>query len=294
VSLQSAVPTYALYGEYDENLGPEWLHCETIAARSARHNWIIRSHRHSGFFQILFLSKGRGTFMEGERAQALRSPCAVLVPPQTVHGFRFSRDVRGHVVTLVAARLEQAFAEAPEVLRLTSKARVVDLSADRIAADQCALGIGAVAEEFEGHRSSRSALMHANLLTALVWLARAAERNDGNFKPSRAYRQAMNFRVLVDAHFRSEHGVRFYAKQLGITPTHLNRIAREVFDCSALGLIGGRLLMEARRELTFTVRPVNLIAESLGFSDAAYFTRFFTRHVGVSPRRFRTASSQHE
>jgi AraC family transcriptional activator of pobA len=34
---------------------------------------------------------------------------------------------------------------------------------------------------------------------------------------------------------------------------------------------------------------VNQIAWSVGFEDAAYFSRFFTRHAGQSPRRFRTA-----
>jgi AraC family transcriptional activator of pobA len=34
--------------------------------------------------------------------------------------------------------------------------------------------------------------------------------------------------------------------------------------------------------------PVKDIAEALGFSDPAYFTRFFKRQTGLSPAAFRT------
>jgi AraC family transcriptional activator of pobA len=52
-------------------------------------------------------------------------------------------------------------------------------------------------------------------------------------------------------------------------------------------LIHARILLEAKRQLHYTDSAVKEIATSLGIDDAAYFTRFFTRRVGVSPREFR-------
>ena len=47
------------------------------------------------------------------------------------------------------------------------------------------------------------------------------------------------------------------------------------------------LSREARRELIYTPRTVGTISDSLGFADPGYFTRFFKRLTGVSPKDFR-------
>jgi AraC family transcriptional activator of pobA len=46
-------------------------------------------------------------------------------------------------------------------------------------------------------------------------------------------------------------------------------------------------MREARRNLAYTSMSVATVAYALGFGDPAYFTRAFTRTVGVSPRTFR-------
>jgi AraC family transcriptional activator of pobA len=70
---------------------------------------------------------------------------------------------------------------------------------------------------------------------------------------------------------------------VGITPTQLNRVCRQVLGCTALAVLHARLLLEAQRELAYTTMPIKQVALDLGFADAAYFSRFFQRAVGVSP-----------
>jgi len=50
-----------------------------------------------------------------------------------------------------------------------------------------------------------------------------------------------------------------------------------------------RLLLQAQRELTYSRLSVKQIAFELGFTDAAYFTRFFRRLAGCSPAQWRLA-----
>jgi methylphosphotriester-DNA--protein-cysteine methyltransferase len=49
-----------------------------------------------------------------------------------------------------------------------------------------------------------------------------------------------------------------------------------------------RLLLEAMRMLTYTSAPVSRVADELGFSDSAYFARFFRGRTGMTASRFRT------
>ncbi|MET0366097.1 MAG: helix-turn-helix domain-containing protein, partial [Sphingobium sp.] len=46
-------------------------------------------------------------------------------------------------------------------------------------------------------------------------------------------------------------------------------------------------LLEARRSLLYSNLSVAEIAFSVGFADPAYFSRFFQRNMGVSPRQYR-------
>ena len=96
----AALPTYALYGESDRTQATDWLHCESIAARSQRHDWEIRPHRHAALFQILHIGRGAAQAQLGPDVAALDGPCVLWVPALEPHGFRFSPGTEGTVLTV--------------------------------------------------------------------------------------------------------------------------------------------------------------------------------------------------
>ncbi len=99
------VPTYQLYGEDNGTTVDFWLHCETLYSRSSLHHFDIGRHRHESFLQILYIRNGFGdaTFEAGP--EPITTPAVILVPPGFAHGFRFSRDVTGTVITVLPAAL---------------------------------------------------------------------------------------------------------------------------------------------------------------------------------------------
>ena len=60
----------------------------------------------------------------------------------------------------------------------------------------------------------------------------------------------------------------------------------------AAAMLDERALLEARRLLLYSNLSVTEIAYSVGFDDPAYFSRFFTRHVGQPPRAYRAGRGQ--
>lgn len=56
---------------------------------------------------------------------------------------------------------------------------------------------------------------------------------------------------------------------------------------SAQQLLHERVLLEAKRHLTYTNMTIGQVAERLGFKEPAYFTRFFKRSVKLTPKAFR-------
>jgi len=94
------VPVFQLYGEKGEVRAPDLIHCESIASRSRLHNWEINPHRHHGLFQVLWLEQGEAYFQLDGRRGRLAESSVLLVPQHCVHGFKFSKDAHGLVVTL--------------------------------------------------------------------------------------------------------------------------------------------------------------------------------------------------
>ena len=62
-----------------------------------------------------------------------------------------------------------------------------------------------------------------------------------------------------------------------------------VAGSSPAQMLDDRALLEARRLLLYSQLSVTEVAYAVGFEDAAYFSRFFTRHVGQPPRAYRAA-----
>jgi AraC family transcriptional activator of pobA len=95
------------------------------------------------------------------------------------------------------------------------------------------------------------------------------------------------FNVLVESHFRREHSVAYYANLLHKSPKTLANIFALYSDKTALQLIQGRILLEAKRLLHYTPKSVKEITYELGFEEPAYFCNFFKRHTAVSPIKYR-------
>lgn len=282
----SEVPVFDLYGENTQALAPELIHCESIAERSRLHNWEIRPHRHHGLFQLLWLDQGQASCQLDEVRSELSDASVLLVPQHCVHGFQFSPDARGLVVTVAYHLLDGLASGLGQTLsRLDAPQRFsLERSRDRVEAAlrelQC---------EYDGNARFRQALIIAQLSMAIGWLMRERESSLGveAHSPERARQHVARFTVLVDEYFSQQLSLEHYAGQMGIGAAHLNTLCRQVTGRSALALIHARVMLEARRLLVYTAMTVRDVSDVLGFSDPAYFTRFFKRNAGVSPRDFR-------
>ncbi len=287
--MQPSIPIYGLYGETGALGEREWIHWETVPARSRIHGYEILPHRHASLFQVLHITNGTAEARIDLDTVRLEAPVALTIPALAVHGYHFSRDVDGSVVTVLAERIDRLLGELPGgERRFGGGVRVIPLGADE---DGAAIGaaIRTLGQEYQGHGHGRMAIMEACAAMALARLDRVASRQrqgDGDGWGA-GLRRAQEFRDLLEANFRQERSVAFYADAMAISPTHLGRICHGAFGASPLSLINRRVLLEAQRSLVFTAATVADVATSLGFADPAYFTRFFSRVAGVSPTEYR-------
>lgn len=82
-------------------------------------------------------------------------------------------------------------------------------------------------------------------------------------------------------------GLEAIARRVGLAPSTLRRVFREVVGVAPWTWHLDRRMDRARERLLSDPRSVAAVAEALGWSDAATFTRCFTARVGLSPRAWR-------
>jgi AraC-like DNA-binding protein len=100
-----------------------------------------------------------------------------------------------------------------------------------------------------------------------------------------------SFLQLLLENAKEQHIVTFYAEKLFITPQYLSLILKELTDKSANKWIADALIAEAKLLLKAPQATVQQVADSLHFSDQSTFGKFFKRHIGISPMKYRTQSS---
>lgn len=276
-----AIPSYALYGEASPGgFVLERCHCESIPARSRLHQWEIQPHRHPYFLQILYMRQGGGTAVIEGRPWRLEAPCVVVVPAGWVHGFRFTEDVQGQVVTAVQAGLPAALVGA------LAEPQLLPAGAEGFPWERFAMLVDLLVESFGTTEAWRGASVQAALNLILVEIV-AARGSASPGEMGRGRQRLRHYYQLVERHFRTRREIGFYADALGLTATQLNRICRAERGLSALAVIHRRLVAEAERDLAYTHLSIKEVALALGFQDAAYFSRFFQRQTGMSPSEFR-------
>lgn len=95
------------------------------------------------------------------------------------------------------------------------------------------------------------------------------------------------FNLLVEAHFRTEHSVNYYAQCLNKSAKTLSNIFSLYNEKTPIQVIQDRIIIEAKRLLSYTDKSVKQVTYELGFEDTAYFSNFFKRHTALSPLEFR-------
>lgn len=285
------IPVFGLYGSAEEPTGAGYAHIETIAARAERNDWHIGAHRHVALAQCLVIQKGGGLLdLEGQQSTFV-APWFLWLPSAVVHGFRFEPGTIGHVLTVsddvVAAALQHsADVEAlAETVSVPIHSRMPDAHEIGIEVADAMIGLE---RELELPRTAIGTAITAKLLLIIVALLRVRMllRLDDGLGAARAS-EFRRFRAIVERVFRQQRKIGAIAAELGITPDKLHHVTRQAVGKSPLEIIHDRIILECKRELSYTDKRIAAIGFDCGFSDAAHFSRFFSARTGLSPRAFR-------
>ncbi|MEO8687315.1 MAG: DNA-binding response regulator [Solirubrobacteraceae bacterium] len=111
----------------------------------------------------------------------------------------------------------------------------------------------------------------------------AAQRDLGS-RPSSPVLRAQEF---VREHAGDRIGVADVAAAVGFHPDHLSHLFRRELGETVGGYLARCRIERALDLLAHSNAPIAAVAAGVGFADARYFSRFFRRATGMSPREYR-------
>lgn len=103
---------------------------------------------------------------------------------------------------------------------------------------------------------------------------------------SRITREIRNF--LADNIAQSDISMTVLSEKFGFNGDYLRRIFKEDFGVTPMEYLENLRLSHAKQLLVkMPIYTVEEVGELCGFTDRFYFSRFFKRHTGLSPQKFR-------
>ncbi|MER8761934.1 MULTISPECIES: helix-turn-helix domain-containing protein [unclassified Mesorhizobium] len=280
---QTAIPEFFVYGEPARALDVGFLHVETVLARASVHRGQVLAHKHPQMAQITFWTGGSGIYRIEDETWSFSAPTVSFMPSGVVHGFSIETGADAIVVSVADAALaaiaEQSALPLDQPVFVTGRGETAlwERLGDTVTMIQA---------EYADRLPGMEKILPPLIAVALSGIARLDAQSHAVAVPA-TVALGGRLRRLIDRHFRDDWPVERYAAALGTTRHLLDKAARQVLGAGVRQAVGERRLVEAKRLLLFTVRPVEDIAYETGFNDPAYFSRFFRAAVGLSPAAWR-------
>lgn len=147
-----------------------------------------------------------------------------------------------------------------------------------------------IREELELKASSQEEMIRTYLKQVIIRATRLwkdQQLSELNQAPAQDMDFFRDFSRLVEIHFREKHSVADYAGLLALAPKTLSNKFNRLNLNQPNEVIKDRIMLEAKRLLTYSSMSVKEIAYDLGYEDPAYFNRLFTTKTGATPALFR-------
>lgn len=290
------IPNYELYGDLLAGRAPDPIHLEPIKERSSQHDWTIRVHEHQRLAQI-FLFRSPGVFFSlGDAELTTSHPTLLVVHPGVRHGFRFTEDVVGDVLSI---RLEEAKGDLNARFASFENPTQSIFSAPKTPKFAAVVSLFDQLERVYHSLDSQRTDLMAALVNLIVLYLQSDQHQVVAPTPARKTEhrgrqdlQAEAFCALLEECFGQSMSVADYAVHLGLSAPHLTRICRVILGASPNQLVRQRRILEAKRLLQYTTLPLAEVAHRCGFHDAAYFSRTFKRFEGIPPNEYRFGTKE--
>lgn len=245
---------------------------------------ITKPHKHKQYFEIVFLSSGKGIHWIDGIGHEVRPPLIFFINKDQTHYWDLNGEPEGYVVILKNSFLQRSRDDSlKQLLHRIWHANCIYLET----ASQMNVLFSLMTDHADRFSVNDQHAIDGLLKTLIARvLEESSQHSLQTGPPTRLYSQYIE---LLSGRQNLHNSIAFYARTLHTTPQTLNAACRRSANRSASEILNDFVINEAQRLLLYTDNHVNEVAQLLGFNDSSYFIKFFKKYRKFTPEEFRKA-----
>lgn len=259
-----------------------------------------KPHKHN-FHEIIYINHGEGKHTIDDKIYDLKSQTFYLISKGQVHEFLEGSNLKGYLLRFQDNFLPPMIVNSKNPLNSTLLGNIIsksELSIPKPEVKYYEYILEQLYYEFELNERNyaKEHIIQHLLLTLLIKLDRrikSLSAEQVGLTTDRDKKTYQSFLLLIEEYYKTHHEIKHYIQLLHIDKRKFSNICKRFSGKTPKQLLNERILLEAKRMLKFTFNSSKEISFELGFEDPAYFSRFFKKHVGLSPRPYKLSKSQY-
>lgn len=288
------IPNIILGQDYDRRYLDAPIHYDVLENLAAFYGRDMPVHRHAQYVQIHYVDQGTIDFLIDDKVYEVIGPSCFFTPASTPHSFRTDPCARGHVLTIHQSLVWQLMQDHVSREINASLTGAICLERDRLPDEQKTLWrlLARILEdiqlEWSGNQAAKELALKSLVRLLLIHLARLSfKRLASRTVNNEDLRLFHRFTEMIEEHYQEQWHLPRYTTEMAISESRLNQTCQRIANRPPKKLIHDRVIQESKRLLIFSNLSSNEICYQLGFSDPAYFSRFFKKHTGMTTQQFR-------
>ena len=256
----------------------------------------------TGYFVFLLITEGAGNYTIDNVTFHLEPMTFYFTTPYHVKSYCITKPWRGYIISVAESFIRQhyrgdLFLEFPFLVAQTTPPLNMK---DKLKEEFCSW-FTYIMKEYEGSSTYKYQIISNQLIAFLfklkdILLEQHIAEKQNQYEYSRLIIQ---FRAFIDEHFNDIRkkgcedkicNLNEVAEKLNVNPNYLGRLIKTETGKSFSQWMSERIIAESKAMLSSTHLSVSEICFNLKFEDSTYFTKYFKRYTGLTPKEFRENS----
>ncbi|MBB6731240.1 AraC family transcriptional regulator [Cohnella zeiphila] len=253
-------------------------------------------HRHLDFSELVIVLSGNATHIVNSEASFIKKGNVFVIDGVTAHAYKDPHDFKICNIMFRPEMLKAAgsdlraskgfqalFLLEPYYRNIQHYESKMNLSIASL--EHVSSMISFMMEEYESKLQGYQTMLRARFMELVVFLSRQYEKEETGVQSNLMH--LANAISFIEAHFLESLTLEDIASKSGISVRHLNRIFQSYYQTTPFSYLLKLRLERACMLLKTTSLPITEISYECGFNDSNYFTRQFTKVLGMSPKAYR-------
>ncbi|KRF19366.1 helix-turn-helix domain-containing protein [Paenibacillus sp. Soil787] len=260
------------------------------------HDEDTRLHKHFEFSELVVVLNGNATHIVNTETFHIKKGNVFIIDGDTLHAYKDPLDFK---ICNIMYRPEMLKSIGPDLRTsngfqamfvLEPFYRNIHTHQSRFQLSMPGLNyvstlISIMIDEYNGKQQGYQTMLISRFMELVVYLSRQYDKQETGTDSNLMH--LANAISYIENHYLEPLTLDAIAANSNISVRHLNRLFQSYNQTTPMAYLQRLRLQRACVLLKHTHHPITKISYDCGFNDSNYFTRQFTKNLGVSPREYR-------